>query len=667
MTETAQTAPVGAGIALPTARALSLRMAGLVAMLAGLGWMLADRLAGLDPAAVMAGLAAVPGWAVAAALVTTLASHAALSGYDLVAMRQLGLRVPIRAALVGGFAATTVGQVLGLGLVTGSLARWRLHRGRGMGAGLAVATSALVATGFFCGLGVLVLGLTLIDPRLGARVLGLSQATVQAGAALALVILAGLAWASTGRARHLRLGRHRLRLPQAGWLGLCTVLAAGDLVCAAATLWLVLPADLAPPLTQMVAIYAVALALGHVSGAPGGLGAFEAVLLLALPDVPVSTLAAAVLAYRVLYFGPPFALALAILARAGGSPAETPGIVPDAVRHILDTGTRAEAALAWLGDKHFHLSPCGTAFVMYGVQGRDWVVLGDPHGPRSAWDALADSLATQARARRARLAIYKTDAAGFWRDRGFWIQPLGEEATLDPGRFTLDGADRRELRRKVGQARKAGVTIQRHDPGEAPIDTLAAVAEAWRASKPRGEQTFSMGHFDPAYLAQHRVLTAWAGDRCVAFLSLWVSGQGNEWSVDLMRQGAGTPHGTMQALIVEAIAAAGAAGAQSFNLCMAPLSGLERLAPVTALSRLGALVFARADRLHGLQGLRRFKEQFRPEWHPRHLAAASPWAALWALGAIHRLVHAPKPHRAADRRRWGAVQSIPGTTRRDAA
>jgi phosphatidylglycerol lysyltransferase len=113
--------------------------------------------------------------------------------------------------------------------------------------------------------------------------------------------------------------------------------------------------------------------------------------------------------------------------------------------------------------------------------------------------------------------------------------------------------------------------------------------------------------------------------------------------LDLMRPAPDAPHGTMHLLTLSAIEAAAAAGARSFNLCMAPLSGLERLEPVTPLSRIGRLLYERADGRRGLAGLRRFKDSFRPDWRPRYLAAGGPWGALAALIAARALVAAPAP------------------------
>ena len=64
-----------------------------------------------------------------------------------------------------------------------------------------------------------------------------------------------------------------------------------------------------------------------------------------------------------------------------------------------------------------------------------------------------------------------------------------------------------------------------------------------------------------------------------------------------------------------------AQGYGRFDLGMAPLSGLQdrQLAPLW--TRLGALLFTQGERLYNFEGLRRYKEKFRPVWGPKYLAA----------------------------------------------
>src|SRR5215216_7590649 len=50
-------------------------------------------------------------------------------------------------------------------------------------------------------------------------------------------------------------------------------------------------------------------------------------------------------------------------------------------RKIVRAYPVAKANLALLGDKKFLFNELQSSFVMYGVQGRSWIALGDPVGP----------------------------------------------------------------------------------------------------------------------------------------------------------------------------------------------------------------------------------------------------------------------------------------------
>jgi phosphatidylglycerol lysyltransferase len=61
------------------------------------------------------------------------------------------------------------------------------------------------------------------------------------------------------------------------------------------------------------AVFIIAIAAGVISNVPGGIGVFETVLLLLLPEVPKDRLLGALVAYRVIYYFAPFAIALGLL------------------------------------------------------------------------------------------------------------------------------------------------------------------------------------------------------------------------------------------------------------------------------------------------------------------------------------------------------------------
>lgn len=605
--------------------------------------LLAERFAFLQWSDVVAAIADTPGQAIGIALIFGLFSHAALAGYDLLAFSRIGRHVPWPRALKGGFSGTVVGQVLGFGLITGALARARIYRANAVGAAEAVALSGFVAAGFFTGLGVLLALFLLIDPSIAAQVTGVHTSLIRvlAGSGLAIFALAGIL--GSLRPCSLNLGRLSIRMPDAAWMAKSTILAAADLIPAALCLAVLLPAEALPSLTAFVAIYVTGVALGHLLGSPGAAGPFEAVLFLTLPAGLAPELAAGILLYRLVYYVPAFLAALILIARAPKVPEtvlETDDRLRDRVAWIMDETHQAEAELVLLGDKHIYCLSDGEGFVAYGISGRIWLVMGDPVGPRRAWDALIAGLEVEARAAGAVLVAYKatTTAHPVWQARGYQTHSLGEEATLTPADWTLDGSDKRELRRKIKATEKAGIALCRHDPGEHPLMEMAQVAEAWRAGKGH-EQTFSMGHWSPAFNSRHMVVSAWSGDGLTAFATFWVSGDGSEWMLDLIRQRPNTPNGTMYAILAEAIAFARERGAERFNLCIAPLSGLGNVTPSTWASKLGHAVYLRGNAHHHFQGMRRFKDVFRPDWSPRALVVPNAAVIPEALLAAHALVN----------------------------
>jgi uncharacterized membrane protein YbhN (UPF0104 family) len=125
-------------------------------------------------------------------------------------------------------------------------------------------------------------------------------------------LFAYLFW--VGRERR-RMQIHGLKLELTG-LGLTTsqlVLGVADLCSAAAVLYVLLPAGHGVDFLTFAATYVLACLLGIASNVPGGIGAFEATMLNAVPAPSVEAMLASLLLFRVIYYLVPFLLALALL------------------------------------------------------------------------------------------------------------------------------------------------------------------------------------------------------------------------------------------------------------------------------------------------------------------------------------------------------------------
>lgn len=596
---------------------------GLFALVA-LWALLREELAALDASRVLEGASAHrPGTLLAVALLAAL-SWSAVSAYDVIALRAAGLRLKPLRAMACGLAASGLGQTLGFGLLVGAFVRWRMLRGDGLTPLRAARAAATVALGFFGGLAALLVASAAVFPEVATR---LEALPAWAGPAAALAVVAAFVLIR-------RRGASRSALA-------FVALAAMDAAPAALALWLLLGEA---SVEAVFAAYLIALAAGLLSNTPGGVGAFEGALILSLPDVPVETLLSAVIVFRVFFHAAPAAAGLALLGAAEF--AQRPRRVRPADPRIAAArriSGRAEDALFDLGDKRAVFGASGEAFLMAGVRAGALIAIGDPIGPRARQ---AETVAALPRAamRRGRVAmLYRAGGrtAAIARARGFLAMKIGAEAFVDPSAFDLGASSRRRLRRKVRQAESAGLAIRHHAPGQAPVRALAEISAEWLAAKGGRERSFSVGRFDASWLRRHPVLEARdAAGRPVAFVSLWVSGDGSEWSIDLMRARGDAPQGSVAALFAAAIGEARAAGARRFSLCMAPLAGIDPAAGPAA-----RLLSAIRERdAGGVKGLEEFKASFAPSWAPRYaLLPRTPLAGLALLGLA--LLLRPRPER----------------------
>ena len=91
------------------------------------------------------------------------------------------------------------------------------------------------------------------------------------------------------------------------------VIGIVDLGCCALAMYMLLPGD--PPIDfiALAVVFVSATLLGFASHAPGGLGVFDAAMLVALWQFDREQLLAGLLLFRLLYYIVPFSLSLLIL------------------------------------------------------------------------------------------------------------------------------------------------------------------------------------------------------------------------------------------------------------------------------------------------------------------------------------------------------------------
>lgn len=248
------------------------------------------------------------------AMLATLASYLALTGYDTSGLRYAGASVKRSTVMLTSFIAYALGNSVGLGVLTGGTVRMRMYAAAGVDASKVAQAVAFNAGAF--GLGMTVfgsLGMLWGAPRVAA-IVPVPSWLLQLAAAL---ILTGSCWflmLCWRKRSFLLFGRWPIPLPPLSLALRQLLISAGDLGMAAAALWCLLPAGVVD-LPTFVAFYAIAMALGVLSHVPGGVGVFEAVILLATNGhAPVSQVAGALVLYRGIYYLLPLLFAAFMLA-----------------------------------------------------------------------------------------------------------------------------------------------------------------------------------------------------------------------------------------------------------------------------------------------------------------------------------------------------------------
>ncbi|MCY1128011.1 phosphatidylglycerol lysyltransferase domain-containing protein [Frigidibacter sp. RF13] len=610
-----------------------------------------DHLTAIDWRSVSAAVweISLPQWLIAAA--ASYASYRAIGQYDAQLHRWLSTGVADREAVRSGMAAIAISQTAGFGLLTGSLMRFHMVPSLSLAASIRLTVA--VTASFLAAWSVLTaLAFAFLWPA------DAPQAAVLHMVALANVALVLLVALRIGFVPHLRLRRRFFDLLPLRMMARILALALIDCLGAAAALYVFLPPDLAPDLAHFLPAFLLALGVGLMFGTPGGVGPFEVVLATLLPGLPLDLLATALICFRAIYFALPAAVAAATVALAAqdrprsgaaegtvpspSSGGAVPSFYPNPGAAILPE------ALALAPSAEYGLFRQGAHRIVQGSRHRDFwltaragqrlVALLDPSGGAGACQRLLPALAAEARAAGLTPCLYKIGprTAAAARAEGWAIVPVAEDHWLRPRTFTTAGSARATLRRKLRHAAEAGVTVTRHrpaDPAGLPFAAMEEVNRDW-SLRHGGERGFSMGRFAPSYLSGQRLYLGWKDGRLVAFASFH-AGQA-EWALDLMRQRADTPDGTMQTLIVAALEEAAALGLPRLSLaaCSLPRGGLPGLAGWLA---------DRVLRRAGAGGLRQFKAGFAPHRTRLYLATPRPASLPLAVVEIACAVRHPAP------------------------
>jgi phosphatidylglycerol lysyltransferase len=310
---------------------------------------------------------------------------------------------------------------------------------------------------------------------------------------------------------------------------------------------------------------------------------------------------------------------------------------------LIKQFTSAQAHLALMGDKSLLFDADNTAFIMYSIEGRSWVAMGDPVGrDDKSRQELVWTFHEQCERAGGWPVFYQVNPADLdlYLEVGMSLLKIGEEARVQLSQFNLDGKSKKTLRGTVNKLSRDGLRMEIVPIEQVPalMPQLKAVSDAWLRDKRVREKGFSLGAFDERYLARTPIAVVWQGEQLIAFANMFLTDSMEEASVDLMRHLPDGPAGIMDYLFVELMVWSKAQGYRWFNLGMAPLSGLQNRRQAPLWNRFGALIFGRGERFYNFRGLHRYKDKFDPEWEPRYMAVPGGIALPVVLANVASLI-----------------------------
>ncbi|MFK8253632.1 putative bifunctional lysylphosphatidylglycerol flippase/synthetase [Ancylobacter terrae] len=292
---------------------------GVVASLAIIGTaivVLYNMLRNINPGEVFAALADTPPERVALAGLFVAGAYFTLTFYDWFALRTVGKpHVPYRVAALASFTSYSIGHNIGFSAFTGGTVRYRIYSAHGLGAVDVAKLCFITGLTFWLGnIAILGLGVT-IEPWAASKVDRLPvEVNRLIGIALLLGLTAYVVWVAL-RPRRIGIGHGQWAVTLPGWK--LTLLQIGigivDLSFCAAAMYVLMPAEPYIDPIALGVVFISATLLGFASHSPGGLGVFDAAMLLALPEFEKEPLLGALLLLRLLYYIVPFALALTIM------------------------------------------------------------------------------------------------------------------------------------------------------------------------------------------------------------------------------------------------------------------------------------------------------------------------------------------------------------------
>ena len=251
---------------------------------------------------------------IALAALFVAAGYFTLTFYDLFAVRAIGhADIPYRVNALAAFASYSIGHNVGASVFTGGAVRYRIYSAWGLNA-IDVAKICFIAGLTFWLGNAAVLGIGIAyHPEAASSV---DQLPSWLNRVIAIAIIIGLVayviWVWV-RPRNVGRGPWTVVLPGGPLTLLQIAIGIVDLGFCALAMYTLVPDEPNLGFVVVAVIFVSATLLGFASHSPGGLGVFDAAMLVGLWQMDREDLLAGMLLFRVLYYIAPFVISVILL------------------------------------------------------------------------------------------------------------------------------------------------------------------------------------------------------------------------------------------------------------------------------------------------------------------------------------------------------------------
>jgi uncharacterized membrane protein YbhN (UPF0104 family) len=275
-------------------------------------YVLYHMLRGIDTNEVIEAIKSTEPRQIAMAALFVTAGYFTLTFYDLFAVRAIGhAHVPYRINALAAFTSYSIGHNVGASVFTGGAVRYRIYSAYGLNAIDVAKICFLAGLTFWLGnAAVLGLGIS-YHPEAAASIDMLPPWLNRTFAMMILAALVGyVVWVWT---QPRVVGPWTVVLPGGPLTLLQIAIGIIDLGFCALAMYVLVPDEPNLGFVVVAVIFVSATLLGFASHSPGGLGVFDAAMLVGLWQMDREELLGGMLLFRVLYYLSPFVISVILL------------------------------------------------------------------------------------------------------------------------------------------------------------------------------------------------------------------------------------------------------------------------------------------------------------------------------------------------------------------